>query len=347
MPTDPVSHERIARLRLILGFPLVAFALLVLFWVADLNWLHWLSPQPALAVPEITRRIPVTEASPAPRPPLIPTVTNVEAPAIPVRRVGRERVAEVVTIPAPPVIPVESRSPNTGAPPRSSAATPTTVEAGIFGHITLTGAPPPEIVITNSIMDPFCGRLLTAPLITRFYRVDPNGGLAEVVVSIRYVHSGSRFPVPRDALLLDQIHCEYQPYVFGIQTGQTLIIRNSDPLMHNVHFIPVNNKEFNKAQVAPGDFSVNFPVPEYFARFKCDVHPWMLAYASIFDHPYFSISAGDGTYAMLKPPRGNYVIDARHRKLGIKSQAIQFDGFTPVELDFNFNASLDTAGKTQ
>ena len=35
---------------------------------------------------------------------------------------------------------------------------------------------------------------------------------------------------------MDQVACLYEPYVLGAMAGQTVQIRNSDPLMHNVNF---------------------------------------------------------------------------------------------------------------
>ena len=35
--------------------------------------------------------------------------------------------------------------------------------------------------------------------------------------------------------MLDQNDCRYVPHVLALQVGQTLIIRNSDPQIHNVH----------------------------------------------------------------------------------------------------------------
>ena len=42
----------------------------------------------------------------------------------------------------------------------------------------------------------------------------------------------------------------------------------------------------------------------------------MFAYGSIFDHPYFAVSAKDGTFKLANVPPGKYVIEAFHRKAG-------------------------------
>jgi hypothetical protein len=44
------------------------------------------------------------------------------------------------------------------------------------------------------------------------------------------------------------------------------------------------------------------------------VHPWMFAYAGVVDHPYFAVSAEDGSFKIANVPPGEYVVEAVHRK---------------------------------
>src|ERR1700758_1873458 len=100
-------------------------------------------------------------------------------------------------------------------------------------------------------------------------------------------------------LVLDQKGCMYVPYIAAVQTGQKIVVRNSDPGLHNVHPTPEanGNEEKNLAQ-PPGtpDLEFMFPAAENFVRFKCDVHPWMYAYVTVVDHPYFAVTDKDGKF---------------------------------------------------
>ncbi len=104
-------------------------------------------------------------------------------------------------------------------------------------------------------------------------------------------------------------------------------VKNSDPVLHNVHGVPAagsGNKEFNQAQLQGSpDLSFAFDKPEMFLKFKCDVHPWMFAWVSVFDHPYFAVSAKDGTFKIANVPPGKYKIQAAHRKAGTVTQEIE------------------------
>ncbi len=190
------------------------------------------------------------------------------------------------------------------------------VAAGdITGKITLKGAPPPEKEIT---LDATCGKHHTAPVKTRFYVVGPDGVLADTVVMLKGI-SGKSTGASAEPLVIDQKGCEYIPYVAVAQTGQKIVVKNSDPVLHNVHPTPVNtaggNKEENKAQLAGGaDLSFSFPAAENFLRFKCDVHPWMFSYVTITDHPYVAVSGKDGAFKIANVPPGKYTLVALHRK---------------------------------
>jgi len=186
----------------------------------------------------------------------------------------------------------------------------------ISGTITLKGTPKPEMEITQIKDDPNCGKLNTAAVKTRFYVVGSKGELADVFVTLKGI-SGKSSGASAAPALLDQRGCEYVPYIFALQTNQKLLVKNSDPVLHNIHPTPTapGNKEENRAQMPSGpDLTFSFPSPETFLRFKCDVHPWMFCYACVVDHPYFAVSGTDGKYTIKDVPDGKYTIEAYHRK---------------------------------
>jgi hypothetical protein len=184
----------------------------------------------------------------------------------------------------------------------------------ITGKITLKGTPKPEAEIA---LDPSCSKLHTEKLKTRFYVADSSGGLADVFVYIKDGLSGKTFEVPAQPGVLDQVGCEYTPYISGLQTKQKLIVKNSDPVIHNVHVQPTApaNKESNRAQMAgskPLEYA--FDSAEVFVKFKCDVHPWMFSYVGVVDHPFYAMSGKDGTFTIKNVPAGKYTVEAVHRK---------------------------------
>src|SRR5208282_1452596 len=106
-------------------------------------------------------------------------------------------------------------------------------------------------------------------------------------------------------VVLDQKGCLYEPQILAIQTGQKLVVKNSDNCIHNVHCTPAvaSNEEHNDAQMPGGaDLTYTFSKPEMFLRFKCDVHPWMFAWVSVIDSPYFCLSGQDGKFVIKNVP---------------------------------------------
>jgi plastocyanin len=194
----------------------------------------------------------------------------------------------------------------------------------VTGKVTLKGTPPPN---KKFKMDPLCGKLHKVNLHEMpFYKVAKDGGLGDVVVVLKGAKGNAAGPV-----VIDQVGCVYVPYVATAQTGQTITVKNSDPLMHNVHPTPKNtaggNKEYNLAQPVKGmknDFK--FPAAETFLRFKCDVHQWMFSYVSVFDHPFHAVTDENGNFTIKNVPAGEYEIEAIHRKVHGATAASGYKG---------------------
>lgn len=209
--------------------------------------------------------------------------------------------------------------------------------ADITGTVTLKGTPPKEKDITPLKDDPTCGKLHTEMPTTHFYVVGPKGELADVIISLEGI-SGKSTGASAPPVTLDQKGCEYSPSIFAVQTGQKIIVKNSDPVLHNVHDVPAENsgnKEFNQAQLPNGpDLNLSFDKPENFLKIKCDVHQWMFAWVSVFDHPYFAVSDKDGTFKIANVPPGKYKIQAAHRKAGTVTQDVEVKEGEPAKVDF-------------
>jgi plastocyanin len=208
--------------------------------------------------------------------------------------------------------------------------------ADITGKVTLKGTPPPEKELP--VADGFCGPGSTAKVFKgRVFRTAGDGGLADVVVFLKEAPAGGA--AKTEPALLDQKGCQYEPYVQAIQVNEPVRIKNSDQVLHNVHTRPAvaANKEQNLAQM-PGskDLEFKFPAAEQFMRVECNVHPYMVAYISVFDHPYFAVTDKDGNFTIKNVPKGNYTVVAAHRRAGSKEEKI-----TVADANATANFSLD------
>jgi plastocyanin len=204
----------------------------------------------------------------------------------------------------------------------------------IRGTVTLSGKPPQMQMIPNQPC-----HAGAKPFKEETVVVDATGHLANVVV---HLEDAPPAPVAHDlpAVVLDQIDCRYVPHVLALRTGQTLHVASSDPTLHNVHGQCTTNDPFNFALVAAGQFKdLTFGEPEAFP-IRCDVHPWMKAYVHVFTHPYFAVTASDGTFEIKNVPAGTYTLVASHEKYGTMRTPVVVSDETVTIASFTFASGL-------
>jgi plastocyanin len=217
------------------------------------------------------------------------------------------------------------------------AATQVVSAANIVGTVTLKGAPPAEVQNAQLKADATCGPMHPDMPTTHHYVVGPKGELANVVVMLKGITGKSTGATAAPAVI-DQKGCEYVPTILAVQTGQKIVVKNSDPVLHNVHTDPqvAGNKEENLPQMPAGpDLTFSIPKAENFLKFKCDVHPWMFAWVTVVDSPYFALTGKDGKFTIKDVPPGKYTVVAMHRKAapaGVEKEVEVKDG--DVTADF-------------
>lgn len=207
--------------------------------------------------------------------------------------------------------------------------------ASVTGKASFTGTPPaPQKIDMNA--DPTCAAS-GATALTEDVVINSNGTLKNVFVYVKEGLEGQTFTPSTEKVILDQKGCHYTPHVFGAQVNQPIEILNSDATLHNVHGMPKASKEFNLGMPIQGmKLTRKFDKPEVMVKFKCDVHPWMSAYAGILEHPYFAVTGEDGSFEIPNLPAGNYVLEAWHEKFGTQTQSITVDD-TGKTADFTFS----------
>ncbi len=160
--------------------------------------------------------------------------------------------------------------------------------------------------------------------------------IRNVLVAIKEGLGDRKFPVPTEPVVLDQHGCQYKPHVFGIMEGQELKIRNSDETNHNIHFLPKINIETNKTQPKKGMEDTVKLVKEGPFKVKCDVHPWMGCYITVFDHPFFDVTGKKGTFELKGLPPGKYVVEAWHETFGTQTLTVDVGTGQTREVEFTF-----------
>jgi plastocyanin len=214
-----------------------------------------------------------------------------------------------------------------------------TASAGsIKGKVTLDGAAPQRRQIQMSA-DPKCEAANPGGRLGEVWVVGDGGAVQNVFVYVKEGLAQKPASTPSGPAVIDQHGCMYNPHVLGVQVGQDIEIRNSDDTLHNIHALPANSKQFNNAMPMKGmTIKKKFTAPEVMVRVKCDVHPWMAAYIGVVDHPYFAVSAADGTFEIKDLPAGTYTIEAWHEAGGAQTQQVTVPADGAVTADFSIKA---------
>jgi plastocyanin len=222
-------------------------------------------------------------------------------------------------------------------PPTENPVDPATA-GSIAGRVTFAGTAP-VLPVLRMDSDPNCAQQgSTAP--AESIVLGSDGTLQNVFVYVKDGLGSLRFPVPSTAIVLDQKGCRYVPHVFGAQVGQRVEIVNSDPTLHNIHAVPMRNREFNTGQPIPGmKHTHQFTAREVMVPFKCDVHPWMHAYIGVLDHPFFAVTSANGSFELKGLPPGTYTVEAWHETLGAQTQMVTIGAKETGTVAFSFKST--------
>ncbi len=182
----------------------------------------------------------------------------------------------------------------------------------LSGRVNFEGKSPKKKTLKMDA-DPVCGSSHKEPVHNQSFIINEDGYLKNVLIYLKDVKYDGK--APETQAVLDQNGCVYLPHVQGMMVGQDLLIKNSDATLHNIHGLPKVNPEFNFAMpkvVKEKAISIN--KPEHPIYIKCDVHPWMKSYVSVFDHPFFAVTNDTGYYKIDNIPPGEYEVIAWQEK---------------------------------
>ncbi|WP_010585045.1 cupredoxin domain-containing protein [Schlesneria paludicola] len=144
--------------------------------------------------------------------------------------------------------------------------------------------------------------------------VDPETkGIANIVVYLAKkpakVHPDLAASKDKE-ILFDQKGCRFLPHVMIVRTDQSVRVKSDDAVAHNTHTNPIKNTPANfivtpndRVGVAIKPMNLVERTP---TKISCDIHPWMVAYWMIIDHPYAAVTDEKGNFEIPNLPVGQH-----------------------------------------
>jgi hypothetical protein len=232
-----------------------------------------------------------------------------------------------------------SKRGQTGETPAEPTASVDPATAGsIRGTVRLEGTPPAFRPVDMSA-EPACVQANPALVVPPVGTLDRHDALADVVVYVKSGLGNYEYDQPTEPAVLDQKGCMYVPRVLAFRTHQLLDIKNTDPMTHNVHPMPHDNKPWNRSLPQGADPLVtSFPNQEFAIPVACNIHPWMRAYLFVFAHPYFQVTSKSGDFELANLPPSTYTIEAWHERFGTLDQTVAISPKKSKTITFTFDA---------
>ena len=190
--------------------------------------------------------------------------------------------------------------------------------ASLRGNFKITGAVNPLSPLATSGNDrAYCGPVPDDRIV-----VDAEKNLKNVLIFLsmklpaaeeqrygKWIHESYReteSAVLAGAAAFDQEKCRFKSRIFAMRATQTVKILNSDTVGHNTNVKgPLGVASINPT--LPGGSDVDY-TPGGAAKspfaVSCSVHPWMSSWMISLDHPYFAVTAADGSFEIKDLPAG-------------------------------------------
>ena len=215
----------------------------------------------------------------------------------------------------------------------------------IQGKVTLTGKMPyPRIY--HLVLFPnidMCAEVDTDDEMNRVledFKVSPDGGLKDVVVTLEHVDAGK--PFNKEPINITAENCKFLPDVNVIRQGESFKIDNIDAVMHNSQ---VYQKERGKILLnipipaeEVSDGKITFKKKYKIMQMICGMHEFMQTWGYRVQNPYYAQTKIDGNFKIDNIPPGEYKVTAWHYLIKRQSQKVKIVAGETFDLNFEFDA---------
>ena len=213
---------------------------------------------------------------------------------------------------------------------------PVAAPGSVSGTVTLKNPPAPAPPIATGEFGPICG----ATALDESLQLSGNQ-LGGVVVWLEGVRAG-KAPAEERRIELETVQCKLRPRVQAALTGSAVNIIGHDNFMQHLRFTAGGETSPRTTvllgggeQVIPTELPLKAPG---LVLVRDPEHAWTRAYLAVFDHPYFAVTAPNGTFTIDNVPPGKYTLHAWHERTGESQQQVQVGPNGAVKLSLELHA---------
>jgi plastocyanin len=177
--------------------------------------------------------------------------------------------------------------------------------ATLSGRFVLEGNAPPRSPLTVDKDQSVCG---AHQLFDESIVIGKDRGIANVAIYV----TTRKIPINKsydksasESIVLDNKNCRFEPHVQKLRVGQSLVVKNSDPVAHNTNIAGRNIQENPLISAGSSkEFSIAAAESEP-VKVSCNIHPWMKARIVVISNPYCDVSKDDGSFELVDLPAGD------------------------------------------
>ncbi|HTY56670.1 MAG TPA: carboxypeptidase regulatory-like domain-containing protein [Candidatus Binataceae bacterium] len=200
----------------------------------------------------------------------------------------------------------------------------------ITGIVKLDGAipnlRPPEIIKSANVCESVPNETLV---------VGPEKGIRYAVITLEGVpaeDAGGK-EAPHE---LDNVGCRFVPHVQAMEINQSLVLKNTDHILHSDHAIFHGDQPQFNVGLYGGKVVRKPMVNAGVVKIECDVHPWMSAYVIVTENPYYAVSDEHGEYKISGVPAGKYHLKIWHERLGTQEKDVVVTDHGTAKVNFAY-----------
>jgi hypothetical protein len=206
-------------------------------------------------------------------------------------------------------------------PSKGYVVAPVAAPGTISGTVTIGTPLEPRPPVPTGPDSAVCGAAIPDESVVR-----QGNAVGGVVVWLEGIRTGKPLPSER-RLELESLKCRLTPRVQAGVVGSAVNVIGHDDFRQHLRFLAGGERQPRAGvlrgrddQVIPTELP--FTAPGLVLVRDTD-HQWPRAYIAVFDHPYFAVTAPNGTFTIDGVPPGKYTVMAWHERTARAEQGVE------------------------